>query len=849
MRLVMGSQDEIGSLVDELRLKEIRGKDRINNYLIEKQVPLDKQIKFYMKLQDDYDNDYTFTVSSWINENIKILVDTDPLGLLSILESRTRKGPDYLTSVLLNLQDVEVEKLIKLYAIVKDMQSNESKIISGYLLGEIGIRNAEFLSKEIREIPIDVDIEESISYLMALRIASNRFRNPNFVLTDDAIRLIIKCAESKNEKLSLDAVFSCVVLFEFDSRFRNLIHEYFSESEEQRISVYKWLDMNDLSDQNFEFSLLEKSPDSKSSEEIKTVMWVLGTKIFRTRHPTNRFLDKDRWNLFCLKFIHKLFTRTDIQLQQFLSRSLFTDIGDLNIKNASLYLTNWISNETIDPVKHQFIYPTIIYEIFKNHEEELIEFLSSLSVAKQSFEMLIAHVIAQMIFDLKLNFGRDFTVHNETIVRDLKRVIQDPDLQVKIETLPANHLDDLDSKMSEAIKIIDWYKINNTNANPGLEHIRKDLQAKIDYIQRKKRLLNRSEALLIEICKRLQISHERLTSQHMGKKIRDRMKRCEILRCELPKKVREEIKYEDIKNRLSSFPNIEKYLDYRWLEDECKKNYPYHHIITWLSKTIESHEFKKLILDFNKEKEPYIRESKSRKIRSIVWVLAWLNHVEKCLGYFIKGTEQGKKTIIEGLKDDSNFFQFLTQLEIGLRLRNGGYKVDLEVKSDSKLIDIVATKDSKEIIFELATLDMYAELKYSGFAGDVPDRARSKVLEKTIGQISTYSLSHSGPTFIVLNLTHAHDVDLFGVTYVLEGSDIDTFTFEKGKIVNRGTAFRRDQEFQNLEEGKKLSGVIYCRNEFDGTEIKLTGDIIFNQTADVKMDGKETLELKKILFD
>lgn len=188
-------------------------------------------------------------------------------------------------------------------------------------------------------------------------------------------------------------------------------------------------------------------------------------------------------------------------------------------------------------------------------------------------------------------------------------------------------------------------------------------------------------------------------------------------------------------------------------------------------------------------------------------------------------------------------------MEIGLRLKNHGYKVDLEVKSNGKHIDVLASKDSDEKIFELATLDLYGELKYSGFAGDIPDRARSIMIEKITNQISIYAKSHSGHIILILNLTYSHDVDLHGLVYALQGSNIPNFVFDEGKLVNRFTTFQRDPEFLNLNNANKLSGVIHCRNEFNGTDIKLGGNIIPNDSAEVRLDEKDIEEIKEILFD
>jgi len=52
-----------------------------------------------------------------------------------------------------------------------------------------------------------------------------------------------------------------------------------------------------------------------------------------------------------------------------------------------------------------------------------------------------------------------------------------------------------------------------------------------------------------------------------------------------------------------------------------------------------------------------------------------------------------------------------------------------------------------------------------------------------------------------------------------------------------------------MEEGQKLSGVIHCRNGFDGNAIRLKGEIIFNISTELNLAKKNIATLKKVLFD
>ncbi len=495
--------------------------------------------------------------------------------------------------------------------------------------------------------PEDANDDVKISLLTAIRIASNKFRNRNFVLHDNVAKFVIGCTKSNNEKLLSEAIFTCVILFEYDKQFKEIVREYFSKSTRHRIHVYNSLDICDLSDQNFELSLLKDAACSQSLDEIKTAMWVLSTKIFRSQHPINRYLDKNKLQLFTLDFIQKLFTRTDIEKQQLLSESLFTEVGDIDIRNALNHLTSWIINEPINPAKHQYIYSKIVKCIFENHEQELILLLSNLSTKKKSFNALIGYTIHNIILDLRSTFNSYFNHHNKTIVPDLRRLIKDSVLETEIETLTTKQLDNLVIQMSRAVEIID--KFPNFESNPAFVQLRsnkKELQDKINFMERKIRLLDKCEALLISMCEKHQKKFAKLTKQYNGKKIRDKMIRCEILREVLLESHIELIKYDDIKGRFSSYSNIENHLGHRWLEEKCNEGHPYHQVVLWLSNCSEKEEIEKLMLDRYNESEHYAEAIKLQDLRKIMLARAWLNHLDECLGYFVKGNEQGKRIII-----------------------------------------------------------------------------------------------------------------------------------------------------------------------------------------------------------
>lgn len=108
-------------------------------------------------------------------------------------------------------------------------------------------------------------------------------------------------------------------------------------------------------------------------------------------------------------------------------------------------------------------------------------------------------------------------------------------------------------------------------------------------------------------------------------------------------------------------------------------------------------------------------------------------------------------------------------MELGFRLREHSYKVFLEDRSiiSNSPIDILASKEGRTFIFELATSDMNLELKHSGFVANAYDKAESTLFHKIDKQISRYKDRTSAPIIIVFNLTRTPDTDIHGILYYL----------------------------------------------------------------------------------
>lgn len=251
--------------------------------------------------------------------------------------------------------------------------------------------------------------------------------------------------------------------------------------------------------------------------------------------------------------------------------------------------------------------------------------------------------------------------------------------------------------------------------------------------------------------------------------------------------------------------------------------------------------------EFANESDEIQKNFKSQRIEMALKSLFWLQHTDKCLSYF-KENEKGSREIIEGLKDEGNFFKFLSHLEIALKLKHSGHEVNLECKSidPQRSIDILATKDGLTLIFELAIFDMYSHLKYLNRVSHIPDRARSKLIEKLTDQIKDYANKTANPIILVFNLTHAPDLDMHGVLYCLHGVNVEHIPMGEGS--ERYVTFERDREFIRLPEASTLSALIYYNNIVNENRIETTGDLVLNKSASRKLDENTVTQLKRAIF-
>ena len=821
--------------------------DRFRTYLVEKKIEQKFWPLIIAHIIKTKSGETKNLIQDIIFESInEIASDAD--NFIILLETLAANGYDsnQIHYMIVNL-DINLEEMIKIYKKMKSSEDKTVRLASGTVLGLLGRKSPDFLFEEISLNRSDDNHNVKVALLTGLFMASYKpYRNPNFVLPESIFQYVLENLSTSINDISFLAVTVSVRLFDLDSRFNQTLNTYVSESDVHKSNFLAAIQSENLvSNPESEISLLIRCSETESSKVISEVLAVYLVKFYDERIYKKKPLQE-----VALKLIKKWHKHPDFQHTPD-STALLENIAKVDTYYAFDFLLDWIVNQQDDPILHQFYYPKLIYNTFKSYEKDLIGFVERLISYDRRFDKLIDEIFQDIISDLRSGFDSKLRLHNETTPRDLKVYLSAHNIAGQLDLLDAEQLDDIPIRITKALEIVEEYELSSTDSNyKNLEHKKKELNDTLEFFKRKTLLLSECRNLLVVLAERRDLNHSKLTRNFKSRKIPAVMTSCEILRTEVFNENRFEIDCSIIKNRASFFPNIQKYLGYQWLEKKCQEGYPYHWILRWLSKMASQVDISQLLNDYDKENDPIQKEIRMQDLRPKMRSLSWLMHIDESLNFFGQGQERGKKEIISALQSDDNFFQFLSQLELANKLQQHGFNVSLEVPSiNNRKIDIVAAKNGISLICELATLETYSELKYSRSSSNIPDKPKSLMLSKLVKQLSDYAKDRPGePIFLIMNIGNAIDADLHGIQYALQGANIDNIIANRGKEIGRYTTFERDLEFLKIEEGKKLTGVICYRDEFNGLNNYLSGNIILNDSAEVKLEDKMILEVEEALF-
>ena len=779
-----------------------------------------------------------------INEiliNIVIENSNDVKNFLSLLDILVDRNYEYdnIQYLIMNLQ-YNIEQMKVIYEQMKLSDKPLIKKLSANILGLIGRRSPQVLFDEVEKTYNSNNFEKEL-ILCGLSISSFKpFRHINFIPPKFVIEFIIQSINHNHTEIAIIAARVAIRMFDLYDKFYENLKNYINRSANNKINFLNSICYDQLyGNRKAEVLLLMECSKTEAVDTINLVLSIFSYKL------TDKYIDiEDKISLqkISLDLIKKWHSNKFIKNIQ--NRNILKSIGNVNINYTFEYLKKWICCQ--DNVKEiESIIAKIILYIFNDYEDKLIDFLLILyHNEKNEWDNVLNLILKEMLSDIRFDLDHELASYNSNIQK-AERIIPN-----NLNNFYAYTLDNILIKINDILKIINDFHFSDTDSNyRKYEILRKELEKKKQFFDRKIRQLNRTLELLNRISLERNFNFDRLT------KVYDNKPKSIILKCErLRVNIFEgyEIKSLDldiIKKNFEFFPTIKNYFGHKWLVNEYKNGHPYHPLLIWLSIITNSSNIDQLSKEIKDENDTLKKNIKIREILQINYILTDLYHLEEYLK-ILDTHIQGRKKIIDGLKGESTFFQFLSQLEIASRLINYQYKIKFEEPSiNGRYIDILASKDGSNIIFELFTLEELSELKYSGFAADIQDKAKSTMIEK-MEQISEYAKQRPDPIIIIVNLTYAPEQDIHGILYSLNGVNTDHifFTGNKEIVKKRSATLERDPEFLKIDSSK-LSAVVYYRKKTDITKINFYGGIIPNKSTERKLQENTIKELKNSLFE
>lgn len=741
--------------------------------------------------------------------------------------------------------DIDLERMKVLYHEIKRSDKALVKKARGTILGLIGRKLPEYLFQEVDENVDSINDDIKMRLLAAIFMASYKpYRHPDFNCPKNIFDFLRSCLDSVNSEVSYHALGTSIRLFDLCPQIYHTLRNYIIQSDKHKKNFLQAINFERLvSNEESEYNLLSECCKTESTEVVLNFIEVSAGRL------TDNNIYKIRLQRITLDLIKKCSYRKEFSR---LSENswLLTNVVNADVSYAYRFLREWITNERYDEIRFKVFYPLLILHAFKDTDNRFIDFLHDLTKnSNEEFDEIIESTIRKFVSDVRFTLRREFNSYNAASIRDLSEFLSSAD----IDKLRSEEWDDMVSKIDNALEIMDKNQISEENPrHPSYKHLLNDLERKKMVFKNKFAQMDKCLGFLIGIAEKHNINYSKPIRRFNSKKIHPTLTKCEILRDFIfNRKFKETLDFDALKKNFDRFKYIVKYLECEWLKKEYDSGPPYHTLLIWLSKTTDQTQFGQICSEWKREINETDKKIKEVRIKEILWAETWIKHVDKCLGFFTRVNEQGIGIVIKNLKDDTNFFQFLTQLELGLRLREHGYEVYLEDDSIVRKspIDILASKGGQTLLFELYTPDMNLELKHSGFVASAPDRAEAALFAKIIKQISKYRDRTSAPIILVFNLIRSPDTDLYGVTYSLQGSAIDTIVMnKKSEVVNRFNSFQRNPSFLRLENAELLSAVIHYTSENTCQDIESRGDIIINESAMVKLNETKLTELKNIFF-
>ena len=179
------------------------------------------------------------------------------------------------------------------------------------------------------------------------------------------------------------------------------------------------------------------------------------------------------------------------------------------------------------------------------------------------------------------------------------------------------------------------------------------------------------------------------------------------------------------------------------------------------------------------------------------------------------------------------------------------YSVELDPQVGNNKLDLLTNIDNQDYYFEIYTPEENKKLRYMNTAQSIDtEHTKTKISQKLQNQIKAAD-SLNQPVIVVIDNQNMA-VDEYDITNALFGTYQWTMLMDKktGKEV-KSYATRKDDSFgKKLEYGNVISAILMVRRDVDHRDmkVKLTGKLIPNPYAKIKLDKKSIKKVEKALL-
>ena len=228
-------------------------------------------------------------------------------------------------------------------------------------------------------------------------------------------------------------------------------------------------------------------------------------------------------------------------------------------------------------------------------------------------------------------------------------------------------------------------------------------------------------------------------------------------------------------------------------------------------------------------------------LNSYYWGSALLDYLNECFKEL--KDKKGLSGLIKNLKNSEQFFHTISELEFNSYFANR-YNIRIEPKLEangfSKKLDSGVSLYDREILFEIFTPNLSKLLENSKGATFIPNRSKSKILDKLRGQIIPVKDAINCPVVIVINASYS-DIDEYDVENSILGELKITLVTETatGKMVDEYIDRGKNSVSDTEPLSDHISAIVFYKRNIRYNGISFSKKIIENPKSKFPLRAEE----------